>query len=231
MDILALIPARGGSKGIPRKNIKPLGGKPLIHYAIEQAQQVNEFSNIVVSTEDDEIVRVCKKIDFGIEYKRPIELAQDSTPTLPVVLHVIEEEKKRGRAYDAICLLQPTTPFRKGSLIKDVISKMYENESLDAVVSMKKVPDHFHPNWVFKQNEDGLISSYENEIVTQRQLLKPVYYRDGSVYLTKTDCLVSKQSLYGDNIAMVENTNPSVNLDTMEDWLQAENLIHDNNDY
>ena len=89
---------------------------------------------------------------------------------------------------------------------------------------MKKVPDHFHPNWVFKRQND-LISSYEDKVLTRRQLLDPVYYRDGSVYLTKTDCLKQKKSLFGAHTAMVENNEEAVNLDTMEDWVQAEKIM------
>lgn len=225
MNILALIPARGGSKGIPRKNIKLLNGKPLIQYTLEQAARVGLFTRIAVSTEDDEIAEVCASIGFTLDYKRPASLAEDSTPTLPVILHVLAEEKKRGREYDAVCLLQTTSPFRSDEIIKAAVDKMELEPTLDAIISMKEVPNHFHPSWVFKQTETGQILPYENEVPTQRQLLKPVYYRDGAVYLTKTDCLIKQESLFGKHTGMVINNDVSVNLDTMEDWYAAEKLM------
>lgn len=225
MKILALIPARGGSKGIPRKNIKLLNGKPLIQYTLEQAARVGLFTRIAVSTEDDEIVEVCASINFPIDYKRPASLAEDSTPTLPVILNVLAEEKKRGREYDAVCLLQTTSPFRSDEIIKAAVDKMEQEPNLDAVLSMKEVPNHYHPSWVFKQVEGGQIQPYEGEVPTQRQLLNPVYYRDGAVYLTKTNCLLSQESLFGKHTGMVINNDVSVNLDTMEDWYAAEKLL------
>lgn len=224
MDILAIIPARAGSKGIPNKNIKALCGKPLIHYTIEQALRLNIFKHIVVSTEDNKIKKFAEKLLPPLEYLRPTNLAEDQSPTLPVILHVLEEEEKRGRQYEAVCLLQTTAPLRSDELIVSVIDKMKHNPKLDAVITMKKVPDHFHPNWVFKRQND-LISSYEDKVLTRRQLLDPVYYRDGSVYLTKTDCLKQKKSLFGAHTAMVENNEEAVNLDTMEDWVQAEKIM------
>jgi CMP-N,N'-diacetyllegionaminic acid synthase len=225
MRVLALIPARGGSKGILRKNIKLLHGKPLIQYTLEQAERVGLFTRIIVSTEDDEIASVCASIGFPLDYKRPASLAEDSTPTLPVILHVLEEEKKLGREYDAICLLQTTSPFRSDEIIKAAVDKMKQEPCLDAVISMKEVPSHYHPSWLFKQTENGQIQPYEKGIPTQRQLLKPVYYRDGAVYLTKTDCLIMQESLFGEQTGMVINNKVSVNLDTMEDWCEAEKLM------
>jgi CMP-N,N'-diacetyllegionaminic acid synthase len=227
MDILAIIPARGGSKGIPRKNIKLLKGKPLIQYALDQAKRLGLFKNIVVSTEDDEIAGVCSKLGHPLTYKRPDSLSLDSTPTLPVILHVLEEEKKLGNTYDAVCLLQTTAPLRSDTLVLKAIEKLRQGKNLDAVVSMKEVPSHFHPNWVFKQVSEEHIRPYEEEVITQRQLLKPVYYRDGSVYLTTVNCLINKASLFGEKTGMVINDDLSINLDTMQDWNDAEKMLGD----
>lgn len=222
MKILALIPARGGSKGIPRKNIKLLRGKPLIQYTLEQAKRVGVFHNIMISTEDDEIAQVCADLGHPLPYKRPLSLAKDDTATLPVILHVLDEEMKYGRKYDAVCLLQTTAPFRSDELIKQAVEKMEADSRLDAVISMKEVPSHYHPSWVFKEDGNGCIIPYENEIPAQRQLLNPVYYRDGAVYLIKTSCLLSQKSLFGERTGMIINKKASVNLDTMEDWFEAE---------
>lgn len=223
MKILAIIPARGGSKGVPRKNIKLLGDKPLIAYSIEAAINCKYITDVFVSTEDSEIANVVEKFGVRIPFLRPKELAQDTTPTLPVLQYTINELEKQGKVYDAICLLQPTSPFRTSVDLDKAIAKFIEKET-DSLVSVLEVPHEYNPHWVFESNQEGnlAISTGEKDIIARRQELPKAYHRDGSIYLTKIDVL-KKGSLYGSSIAYVKsNIKRYVNIDTMKDWEIAE---------
>src|SRR5262245_13926725 len=113
MNVLGLIPARGGSKGVPRKNIKPLAGKPLLNYTAEAALSSQKLTRVILSTEDEEIAEVGRACGIEVPFLRPAELAQDTTPTLPVVQHALQFLEAMGSHFDAVCLLQPTNPFRR----------------------------------------------------------------------------------------------------------------------
>lgn len=225
MKILALIPARGGSKGVPKKNIKLLAGKPLINYTIEVGLTCAEIAKLVVSTDSQEIADVSKAAGAEVPFLRPAELATDSSPSIDTVIHAVEFYAKTGYYFDAVCLLQPTSPFRTQKDIKQAIATFVEKEA-DSLISVRKVPHQFNPHWIFEPNiDDGFlkIATGESEIITRRQALPPAYYRDGSIYLVKTDVLLKKRSLYGERIAFFLSENSIfVNIDTMEDWNQAE---------
>ena len=125
MNILGLIPARGGSKGIPGKNIKRLHGKPLLQYTFEAAKNSDLISRVILSSDDSEIIRVAEKIGLEIPFVRPTALAADDTSSLEVVQHALNFFIQKGEKFDAVCLLQPTTPFRRNGLIDEVIEKIY----------------------------------------------------------------------------------------------------------
>lgn len=227
MRILGIIPARGGSKGIPGKNIKLLNGKPLIYYTYKASKTSNLLSRTIVSTDDDSIISVCNNIGMDVPFKRPTQLAQDNTPSLPVILHALEVLEKEGETYDSVCLLQPTTPFRSPGLIDKAISKFYETGA-DSLVSVRAVPHEYNPHWVFEPNSSGFlrIATGEKRIIPRRQELPPAFIRDGAIYITKTEVLKSQNSLLGSTIAYhIHNPEHYVNLDTMKDWQQAEKLI------
>lgn len=226
MRILGIIPARGGSKGVPRKNIKLLGDKPLIEYTIKSALESKKLSEIIVSTEDDEIAQISKKIGAKVPFMRPRNLAEDDSPTIDTILFVLREYHKLGEQFDAVCILQPTTPFRPQNIIDTCISR-FEHLRADTLLSVKRVPDHFNPHWVFEENESGFlkISTGDNEIITRRQILPASYYRDGMIYIVKSDVLLKKFSLYGEKIVSHITDEEVVNIDTMEDWIKAENYL------
>ena len=233
MKLLAVIPARGGSKGIPGKNIKVLGGRPLIAYSISSALEETALSRILVSTEDPEIASVACAFGAEVPFLRPAELAADTTPTLPVLQDILQKLKIEGEEYDALCLLQPTSPFRLKGFIGEAIQKFIASEA-DALVSVKKVPAEFNPHWVFEPGPGGFLqlATGEEQIIPRRQDLPPAYYRDGSLYLTRTSVILKQNSLYGKKIAWIENTSPwFVNLDTMKDWAEAEQQVEDYREY
>jgi len=228
MKILGIIPARGGSKGIPRKNIKPLGGKPLIQFTYESVKESNLLTRTIISTDDKEIASVCKKLRMDVPFLRPSEFADDGSPTLPVILHALKylEETNQER-YDAVLLLQPTTPFRQKGLI-DLAINQFIKQKTDSLISVTKVPHIFNPHWVFEVDENNYlkIATGENIIISQRQKLPKAFIRDGAVYITSVDVLYNKRSLYGDTISYIENEkSPQINLDTMKDWRLAEEYL------
>jgi CMP-N-acetylneuraminic acid synthetase len=226
MRVLAVIPARGGSKGIPRKNIRLLGGKPLLAWTAEAALRSKRISRAVLSTEDREIAEVGKRSGLDVPTQRPADLALDSTPTLPVVQYVVAELESLGDCFDAVCLLQPTTPFREPEQI-DAAVLLLEETGADSVVSVRRVPAEFNPHWVYVQAENGFLqlSTGEASPIPRRQDLPTVWHRDGSIYIVRRDVLMQKNSLYGSSTAGFETTGPTVNLDTPEDWVRAEELL------
>ncbi|AZQ44701.1 acylneuraminate cytidylyltransferase family protein [Nonlabens ponticola] len=227
MKILAVIPARGGSKGIPRKNIKMLGSKPLIAYSIDVALESQLFDDIIVSTEDDEIAAVASEYGAKVPFLRRKELANDTAPTIDVLVDLLQNEMIARESYDAICLLQCTTPFRDLKEVSKAVEQ-FKNSNADSLVSVRKVPDHFNPHWTFERNIQGnlKIATGDKHLITRRQELPEAFYRDGSVYLTKVSVILEQKSLFGQSIAYVENKfELEVNLDTMKDWKVAENML------
>lgn len=224
MKILGLIPVRGGSKGIPNKNRKLLNGKPLMQYTIEKALDSKLLSRVIVSSEDDVLTELGKSFGADVPFKRPANLSLDTTPTIEVVEHALEFLAKNGEHYDAVCLLQVTTPFRTLNEIDTAIN-VFKSQNSDSLISVREVPHQFNPHWVFKANEDSNLSiaTGDEKLITRRQDLPKSYFRDGSIYITKSQVILNEASLYGKNIAYAESTSSNfVNIDTLEDWEQAE---------
>lgn len=227
MKILALIPARGGSKGVPGKNIKLLGGKPLLAYTSEIALQSKYLTEIIVSTEDQEIRNVAENLGIKVPFKRPAELAQDTTPTIDAIVHALKWYEKQNVFFDAVCLLQVTSPFRTIAFLDKAIEKFIEKDT-DSLVSVQRVPHEYNPHWTFEQNDQGnlKIATGETEIISRRQDLPIAYHRDGSIYITKTKAILEQHSLYGNSTAFIESDSDAyVNIDTLEDWEKAEKMI------
>lgn len=227
MKILALIPARGGSKGVPRKNIKLLNGKPLLQYTAEVALQSNLFKRVVLSTDDEEIAEIGKGLGLDVPFLRPDDLAKDKSPTLPVIQHALQFLKDTfNENYDAVCLLQVTTPFRTIDFIGNALKKFISSKS-DSLISVQKVPHEYNPHWVYKEDINGnlKIATGESVIITRRQDLPNAYHRDGSLYITKVKTLLEENSLYGKSITYIESPREMyVNIDTLNDWDRAEKL-------
>ncbi len=226
MKILAIIPARGGSKGVPNKNIKLLGNKPLVAYTIESALQSELLSTTIVSTDSLEIFEIAEKIGLKPPFLRPENLAQDSSTSIEVVQHAIEFFENQNVYFDAVCLLQPTNPFREAGFIDAAIQKFVDSNA-DCLMSVLPIPHQYNPHWGFEEKEKGLlkIATGEEKIISRRQDLPKAFHRDGAIYLTKTS-VVKNGSLYGKLIAYIEN-NPEfyVNIDTLDDWEKAEKLL------
>jgi CMP-N-acetylneuraminic acid synthetase len=226
MNILGIIPARGGSKGIPYKNIKLLDGKPLIQYTTEIALASKMLSKVIVSSEDEKIVEVAENLGVEVPFVRPTDLAKDNSPTLPVIIHALEFYKKQGVFFDAVCLLQVTTPFRTVAFLDEAIQKFIQSQA-DSLVSVLEIPHEYNPHWAFEVKNNTLqIATGEKDIIPRRQDLPKAYHRDGSIYITKTDVLLHQKSLFGEKINyIVSDQETYVNIDEPTDWEKATRLI------
>lgn len=221
-SVLAIIPARGGSKRIPRKNIKLLAGKPLIVWTIEEAIKSKYIDRLILSSEDEEVIKVAKNYGCEVPFKRPNELAQDDTPGIEPVIHAINTIPER---YNYVCLLQPTSPLRKVIHIDECIKRCVSNNS-DSCISVTEVNEH--PYWMYEiDSEDKMKSLFlEKEINTNRQQLPKVFVLNGAVYVAKIDILVkTRKFVTKDTLSYIMDKNKSVDIDTELDWKIAENII------
>lgn len=224
MKILVIIPARGGSKGIPHKNIKPLAGKPLIHYTIDVARQIVANEDICVSTDDPEIIQCVEDYGLKVPFVRPSELATDTAGTYEVLLHALNYYEQQGKTYDVVILLQNTSPFRTPKQVKEALALYHSN--LDMVVSVKECSAN--PYYcVFEENEYGYLNICKGDgSITRRQDAPKVYEYNGAIYVINPKSL-KEMPLYKftKRIKYVMDEKSSLDLDTMNDWHMAELLI------
>ena len=195
--ILALIPARGGSKGLPRKNIKPLLGKNLIGWTIEQAKDSSCIDYVYVSTEDKEISDISKSFGAEIPFMRPKKLAEDSSSTMDVVHHVIDEFNKRGMFFDIIALLEPTSPLRKRGDLDQALRTLVDSEQFaDSIVSLGEI--HLENPLVAKVVSDKYLAPFiESSVkISQRQQYPKAYFPYGVIYATKVSTLLKDKTFY-----------------------------------
>jgi CMP-N-acetylneuraminic acid synthetase len=225
MDILGVIPARGGSKAVPRKNIALLGGRPLIAYTIDPALASKAFSDVVVSTDDSEIASVARGLGALVPFVRPPELATDTAESYPVVMHALQHmEQSRGRAYDAVMLLQPTTPFRRADQIEHAVKMLAEDAEADGVVSIIEVGG-WHPFRMKRLVGNRAVNLIDQgfEDMRPRQSLPKVFIRSGAIYLIRRTALFAHRALVGPStIGLVVDELSALNIDTPDDFEMAE---------
>jgi len=229
MKVLGIIPARGGSKGIPRKNIRTFAGKPLLAWTAEAAL-ASMLDRVILSSEDEEIVSLGRILGLDVPFTRPAELAGDTAASIDVVLHAVKTlEEKEGYRPDAIMLLQPTSPLRRTKHIDESIDLLSRDAKANSLVSVVKAPHNMIPESLMRFNDRGYIEpllSWDSSI-HQRQN-KPVYYaRNGAaIYLVRTDTLYKTRTLYGEKIIAYEmSKEDSVDIDDSFDWNIAEFLM------
>lgn len=227
LRVLGVVPARGGSKGVPRKNARRLRGKPLIQYTAEAALEARRLTRVMLTTDNEEIARIGRKCGLEVPFIRPRELAQDSTPMLPVVQHAVQWYEQRGEVFHSVCLLQPTQPFRRASDIDACIELLEEND-FDSVITILRIPPEHHPYWAYFRGPDGGLKLFtgEDSPVPRRQDLPPAFHREGSVYVTRRDVLMDQNSLYGARVGgYLMDVGLYVNIDSLEDWRKAEQML------
>lgn len=227
MKILVIIPARGGSKGIPHKNIKPLNGKPLIYYTIDCARAICDDADICVSTDDDEIIQVVENYGLKVPFKRPAELATDTAGTYEVLLHALNYYEQQGRYYDVVMLLQNTSPFRTAEHVKEAI-KLYSAD-VDMVVSVKECPAN--PYYcVFEEDANGFLHVCKGDgNIFRRQDAPKVYEYNGAIYIMNAETLkTTHMHKMQKRVKYVMDDASSFDLDTMWDWQMAEMMAKKN---
>jgi len=187
------------------------------------------LARVVLSTEDSEIAEVARGCGVDVPFIRPRGLAADDTPTLAVVLHALLTLEKMGDWFDAVCLLQPTSPLRRSADI-DASIELLETSHADSVVSVQRVPQEYNPHWVYFRCSDGSLRLSTGEIapIPRRQLLPSAFCRDGSIYVTRREVIVEQGSLYGERVLGYEVDRAStVNIDTPADWDRAEAMMQE----
>lgn len=227
--VLAVIPARGGSKGMPDKNILPLHGKPLIAYSIESAKQSKLISRLIVSTDSHRIAEVAKSYGAEVPFMRPAELATDEALSADVVKHALKQmQSQLNIEFEYALLLQPTTPFRSAHDIDSALQQLFESRS-ESVVSIVSVGAH-HPARMYYLTENKLASVMdEGTLMKPRQSLTPVYIRSGDIYACKTRWLFETGTMMGMNsLPYVIAPEKAINIDSRRDLLLAEKLLEVN---
>ena len=224
-NILVVIPARGGSKGLPGKNIKELCGKPLIGYSIDVARAITTDEHICVSTDDLQIKSVVENYGLKVPFLRPDELATDASTTNDVLLHAIEYYEKQGKQYDRILLLQPTSPLRKEMEVQEALA-LYNND-IDMVVS---VTESHAPSVLCVDNMDGFLELVHNKKALGRQSLPAYYEYNGAIYVINVKSLKEKGlGSFTRKVKYVMPKETSIDIDDIYDFMLAEQVIQYNN--
>lgn len=224
-NTLFVIPARGGSKGIPDKNIKSLGGKPLIQWSIDIARQLAADENICVSTDSEKIKESVESIGLKVPFLRPAELATDKAGTYEVLLHAISYYEGLGKNFEKIILLQPTSPFRKVEHLREAF-ELYSSD-LDMVVSVRESHDNPYFN-LFEENSNGFLTKSKEGSFARRQDCPPTFAYNGAIYVINIESL-KQQPIYKFRKIRkyVMDEVSSVDLDTPLDWRWAEFLLEE----
>lgn len=234
MKVLGIITARGGSKGVPGKNLKMLAGRPLLAYTVEAARASRSLDRVILSTEDDAIAAAGRALGCEVPFIRPAELSRDDTPHLPVIQHAAEWMRDHaGYRPDTVMVLQPTSPLRTAGDI-DAASALLDSSGADSVLSVTEVPAHSHPSRTLRLDADGLAVLFATgepvrRRINRRQDLPEAWVMNGAIYACRTGLLSGPQaSLYGDRVAAYRMpAERSISIDDLDDWAAAERaLIH-----
>lgn len=234
MKTLGVITARGGSKGIPGKNLKLLAGKPLLAYTIEAAQAAGVFDRIILSTDDEAIAAYARSLACDVPFLRPAALAQDETPHLPVLQHAVSWlADEQGYMPDAVVILQPTSPLRRVEHIRSAI-ELLAAPDVDSVLTVSAVPAHMNPMRMLRVDERGRAALFVSgepvhRRMNRRQDMPDAWVMNGALYVFRTRVLSAPEpSLYGDVTLAMPLPDPyGLSIDTPEDWLNAEKAIDD----
>lgn len=223
---MALVPARGGSKGIPDKNIRPLSGRTLLDYAARASAESGVIDRIILSTDSERIAAEGRRVGLEVPFMRPFELAQDDTPMLPVIEHALDFVAGHGWDPEILVLLQPTSPLRTAAHIRAVVRELRESQA-DSVVTVVELPRHLSPDYVMRIDDGRLVTFLqEGARVTRRQDARLAFVRDGTVYACWAKTVREMQSIYGRTChPLIVSSAESITIDTPDDWQEAERRI------
>lgn len=224
--VLGVIPARGGSKGVPRKNLRILAGRPLLAYTADAARGSSRLTRTIVSTDDAEIADSARQLGLDVPFMRPAALAGDDTLMLPVLQHAWRAMSDQGFVADVVVLLQPTSPLRTPEHIRGAVRQLRESNA-DSVVTVTELPRHLSPDYVMRLDAGRLVPFLpEGGRIARRQDARPAFVRDGTVYAFWRRTLRDSHTIYGTTCSpLVVPARESITLDTAEDWDEAERRI------
>ncbi len=225
MKVLGLIPARGGSKGVPGKNVRPLLGRSLIERAFESARASGVLDRIVLSTDDAAAAGEARRIGLEVPFLRPTEFAGDTSPMIDVAIHALRTLAEGGYAADVLVLLQPTSPLRTAEHIRRALAML---EGHDAVCTVVPVPKDLCPHYLMKVGDDGFLTYFmpDGPRYTRRQDVPQAYRRDGTLFVTRAPVILEQRSFYGSRCApFLLSRDESMNIDTPQDWTEAEQRL------
>jgi CMP-N,N'-diacetyllegionaminic acid synthase len=226
LRVLGLVPARGGSKGVPGKNVRPLAGHTLLEYTARAARESGVLDRIILSTDSPEIAEAGRRAGLEVPFMRPAALAADDTPMVPVIQHALAEVSRQGWPPDIVVLLQPTSPLRRPDHIRDAVSMLGETGA-DSVVTVVEVPRHLSPDYVMRI-EGGRLKPFlpDGPRVTRRQDARPAYSRDGTVYAFHPSTIERSGGIYGEDCRpLLIDACDSLSIDSLADWDEAERLL------
>jgi CMP-N,N'-diacetyllegionaminic acid synthase len=224
--ILGLIPARGGSKSIPRKNIALLMGKPLLAYTAAAAQGARLLSHTILSTDDDEIAELGRGLGLDVPFLRPAELADDTAPMLPVMQHALDWFAARGQIFEAVALLQPTSPLRQSRHIDEALELLIANPKADSIVSVVEVPHQFSPASVMRLEAGRLSPFLPGPPILRRQDKPRVYARNGPAILAVRGAALQRGVLYSDTtMGYIMSAETSHDIDDPDDFWLVEQIL------
>jgi CMP-N-acetylneuraminic acid synthetase len=224
--VLGIVPARGGSKGVPGKNVRPLAGRTLLEYTARAARESGVLDRVILSTDSPDIADTGRQAGLDVPFMRPAMLAADDTPMLPVVLHALESLARNGWSPDIIVLLQPTSPLRRPGHIRDAVTTLRDTKA-DSVVTVVELPRHLSPDYVMRI-EGGRLQPFllEGARVTRRQDARPAYSRDGTVYAFWRATIERFGGIYGEDCRpLLIDARESLSIDSPADWDEAERLL------
>lgn len=228
---IAVISARGGSKGIPRKNIMDIAGKPLIAYSIEAGLEAKEkgiLDKVIVSTDDEEIAEISRQYGAEVPFMRPEELASDSAKSVDLLIHAAEFYRNQGVVYDDMLLLQPTTPMRTGQDIIDAFA-IYDAEGADSLISCYQEEYICDLVTYYKDGDEAVPVNPKHNAGVRRQELPDLYVRNGAIYISNIEYMIREHKIFGGKLAMyVMPKERSVNIDTYYDVELARFLVGNN---
>lgn len=225
--LLAIVPARGGSKGVKLKNIHPLLSRPLISYVGDIVRQANCFDRAIVSTDHPQIAEVARMAGLQVPFFRPEHLSGDRIGDYEVLIHVLEEmERLDGVTYDVVVMLQPTCPLRKPAHVTATVTKLVD-EGWDAVWTVSRTDLKYHPLKALAISQDGKLGLFDarGSAIIARQQLEQTYYRNGAAYTFSRRCLLEEKTTLPSHSSAIVVDDPLISIDTLDDFASVERVM------
>jgi CMP-N,N'-diacetyllegionaminic acid synthase len=226
LRVLGLVPARGGSKGVPGKNVRPLAGHTLLEYTARAARESGVLDRLILTTDCADIAEAGRRAGLEVPFVRPAALATDDTPMVPVIEHALAEMSRQRCSPEIVVLLQPTSPLRRPDHIRDAVS-MLRDTGADSVVTVVELPRQLSPDYVMRI-EGGRLKAFlpDGARITRRQDARPAYSRDGTVYAFRRSTIERTGGIYGEDCRpLLIDARDSLSIDSPADWDEAERLL------